>query len=119
MNNSLNKSLVTFIRKELGLKGPSEHTGRGQWRLWAVEETSYSDIVEKIQALLPKWRKKHLVVKAEVTDKKLSIRFSGKVFDPYYSTFAVDEDTMKYCLTWRHPANLVGHVNFTSTSRRH
>ena len=107
MSKSLNKSLVTFIRKELGFKGKSEHSGRGFWTMSSEEELSYGDIAGKIQSLLPKWRKKHLVVKAEVTDEGLSILFAKTVFDPYYARFSVTVEEIEF---WKY---LVGRVTFT------
>lgn len=104
MNNSLNKSLVTFIRKELGFKGKSEHSGQGFWCMDSEEVLYYSDVKIKIESLLPKWRKKHLVVKAEITDEGLNIQFAKTVFDPCYSRFAVTRERMEF---WK---KLLGHV---------
>ena len=111
MTKSLNKSLVTFIRKELGFPGKSEHSGRGFTEMSSTRELSYSEIREKVESLLPKWRKKHLVVKAEITDEGLSILFAKTVFDPYYARFAVTAEQTKF---WKY---LVGQVTFTSPRR--
>ena len=96
----MTKSVITFIRKELGYKGPSKHSGRGFTEMFSTEEISYSDVAEKIQSLLPKWREKNLVIEAEVTDTNLRILFRQTVFG-YSRAFYVSEEMMKHCLKYR------------------
>lgn len=111
----MSSSLVSFMRKQLDIRGKSEHTGRGAFWMHARDGVTWDEMVEKIEQLLPKWRKKGLVV--EVRDgpdkqnpddpyRRIEILFSKDRFDPYYRIFYTNERMLEG--KWRNGTLLGG-----------
>ncbi len=84
----MSKSLTTFLRNALNVKGTSEHSGRGSVMMYADGGITYDELHAKITELIPVWREKGLIENVEEDDDgdniNHSITFSGSVFDAYY-----------------------------------
>lgn len=82
------RGLAPFIRKASGIKGKTEHTGRGAWHMHANEPYDWDVMVQKLFKKLPQWKRSgHLVDAARDGDDGLVLIFSTKYFHPYYRTF--------------------------------
>lgn len=103
----MSKSLVSFIRKELGWKGKTEHTGRGAWWMHATDDVTYDEKLSKVKSLLPKWREKGLVMDMEENEDGFAILFSGSHFDGYYRLFYVNKVAVISSF------NMLGAIGFT------
>lgn len=53
------QSLVSFIRKQLGFKGQTEHSGRGYWMCYV--DTSWAEFSARIKEVTPKLQEQGLV----------------------------------------------------------
>lgn len=78
------KSLVSFLRKEFGLKGKSRHDGRGAWEMFSDEIVTFEDMMEKINNLRTTW--KGIEIQKETNDI-ICIVFPKKTFNENYRRF--------------------------------
>jgi hypothetical protein len=58
------KSAVSFVRQQLKVQGPSEHSGRGYYTLFSNTPISFAEVSAKLDKLLDKWKGKGLVQSA-------------------------------------------------------
>ena len=88
----MSKSLATFVRRGLGIKGNSEHNGRGAFWMTSHDDVAYEDVVKILEAKLPAWEKKGLVIDKQVnihnnpddaTTVGTYVLFDGKEFGSY------------------------------------
>lgn len=83
------RGLAPFIRKASGVKGKTEHTGRGSWWMHANEPYDWDVMVQNLFKKLPQWKRSgHLVDAARDGEDGLVLIFSQKYFNPHYRTFS-------------------------------
>jgi hypothetical protein len=77
------KSAIPLVRKASGVRGKTEHSGRGAYMMYGGEfdkEQAINNIIRK----LPEWKMKDIVADAARTpDGDLFIAFSDYVDNPY------------------------------------
>lgn len=76
------KSLVTFIRKQLGFKGKSQHNGRGAYECSADCEPGV--LYNKVSLKIAEWQKAGLTEKVNVRIEGVEIIFKESIFHPTY-----------------------------------
>ena len=109
----MSKSLVTFIRKQLKIKGTSEHTGRGAFSMFSKEELNYDDMVKVLRTKLTEWTEKGLVLdSSEHVDDRGLRRFEvlfNDTFNSNYRLFYTNDHMVN-------KSKMVGGVGFTFAS---
>lgn len=84
-------SAITFLRRQLGYKGKSEHWGRGFYVMMAHNPVTYEELKSKIESKLDRWKEKGYVESYTQTDEdgeeRIELILSSKKFGPYYRTF--------------------------------
>lgn len=101
------RSAVSFVRRQLKIKGTSEHSGRGFVMMGAKDPITYDELLEKTKALLPRWEKRGFVESFEEcspeeartrfnTDRYFRVKFVEKEFGEYYRTWQVAEERGKF-----------------------
>lgn len=105
----MSKSLVTFIRNQLKIKGSSEHTGRGAFFMYSNEELNYDDMVNVLRTKLNEWTEKGLVLDSrEYVDnnvRRFEVLFND-TFNSSYRLFYTNDHMMN-------KSKMVGGVGFT------
>lgn len=71
------QSLVSFIRKQLGFKGPTEHSGRGYWMCYV--DTTWAEFSARIKEVTPKLQAKGLVTTVAYHESGDSIDVTFKI----------------------------------------
>ena len=106
----MSKSLVTFIRKQLKIKGSSKHTGRGVFLMRSNEELNYDDMVKVLRTKLTEWTEKGLVLDSveRVDDtgvRRFEVLFND-TFNSNYRLFYTNDQMMN-------KMKMVGGIGFT------
>lgn len=87
-----NQSLVSFLRRELKVKGLSEHAGRGSYMMYADDGMPYDKFQPLVESLLPKWKKNGIVEEVTMEEeggvKYHKVKFTANKFDPNYRTLS-------------------------------
>lgn len=85
------KSLVTFIRKQLKVKGTSQHNGRGVYEMYADDLTQpmLDELHVKVEELLGYWDSRGLVKDVVREEGRIRIVFSADAFDNSYRVFTI------------------------------
>ena len=55
------KSLVQFVRKGVGLKGYTEHSGRGAWIMYSNDDLSVYDKLKRIRKKVEEWQEAGII----------------------------------------------------------
>lgn len=84
-------TIVSFVRRQLKLKGKSQHSGRGFYECSVDTDMPYHELLNKFTALVKKWEKEGLVERKELINGKLTVVLRGEHFDQYYRTLVVSE----------------------------
>jgi len=87
------RSLNSFIRRASGVKGKTEHSGRGAWILMADDNYDWEAMVQRLLNKLTQWKRSGLLVDAARSDKGLVLVFSPRYFNPHYRTFVTNRPT--------------------------
>jgi hypothetical protein len=104
------RSLVTFIRKQTGVRGKSEHNGRGAWWLHSNEPYDWEAMVQRLYGNLGVWKKKGILLDAvRYGNERLLLLFSPKYFHPHYRMFATTNPDPES--EWQ--SHMLGSVIFT------
>jgi len=83
------KSITTFIRRELGFKGKTEHSGRGAYFM-QFEGADQADLMVEVLKKVPTWIRDGFVDTVEHTEEALIIEFKPHKEDTegrFYRTF--------------------------------
>ena len=81
------KSVPTFLRQQLKVKGKTQHNGRGMFEMTSTLDLSYDDIKSLINNKLQSWRDQGFIEDFESTDEHIVITFNELIFNPYYRRF--------------------------------
>ena len=87
----MTQSLVSFIRKQLKVKGKSEHSGRGFW-VCSVD-VSYEELLKRVKDKAHEWSGQNLIKEELITEDGVELRFNPEAFDPFYCGFRLNRDT--------------------------
>lgn len=68
-----NRSLAEQLRKDLKVKGKTEHSGRGFYD--CVADVSWEEFLKRVLACLPKWKEEGLIEAESITDTEIAIWF--------------------------------------------
>ena len=79
------KNPLPFIRRQLGARGASQHTGRGSYHC-SVHMTT-SELFRRVQEKLPKWQDKKYVQSQDETEDWIDIVLNGEKFQGQYRGF--------------------------------
>ena len=94
------RSAVTFVRKGLGLKGSTEHNGRGVYECSVRDETvTWDKLKELVLKKVEDWKAKGLVVEVKQNHREvrganyevIQVVLDPKVFGEYYRTAYFDQ----------------------------
>ena len=79
------KSAVSWMRKELGVKGKSIHSGRGSYE--CNVDIAEGEVLERVKDKLLKWEQNGIVEEVKENEEYLSVKLSKNFVDDYYRTF--------------------------------
>ncbi|MNB75778.1 hypothetical protein D3C75_224340 [compost metagenome] len=84
--------LTTFVRKQLKVKGSTEHWGRGFYVCEA--DVSNEQLYEKVKAILPTWEAKGMVLDKQVDEqaKRVNVLFAKQFSSDHYRILNVGVD---------------------------
>lgn len=69
---------VTTIRKGLGIRGNTEHTGRGAYWMHSTKNLTWPDVRARYELALPKWEEAGLIESVETKGEEITITFVEK-----------------------------------------
>ena len=94
------RSLVTFARKLLKIKGKSEHNGRGVWMM--DFDVTTTDLKQRLQLSVDKLivSNPELIECFERTDGVTRVTFSSKHFNEHYRTLVHYETDGGLCVVF-------------------
>ena len=79
------KSAVSWMRKELGVKGKSIHSGRGSYECNVdIEEDK---VLERVKNKIAKWEENGMIEEVKECEEYLSVKLSKNFVDDSYRTF--------------------------------
>lgn len=92
--NKKNISVVSFVRRSLGVKGKTWHNGRG---VFICEfSCKVSDLVEKMREKLEGWKKKNLIEVVNEDERYVEVVFKDLFKCEYYrSVFFIKDEKVK------------------------
>lgn len=105
------KSWVSFVRKQLGFKGYTEHSGRGSYWCYIAPHVTWEDFKRRVEQLLPKWQERGVVESAEITDEKINVMFVEQYAHLNYLDVPDGSDSYRNLLIYKE--------NFESRQRRY
>ena len=79
------KNPLPFIRRQLGARGASQHTGRGSYHC-SVHLTT-GELFRRVSEKLPKWREKKYIQREDDTEDWIDIVLSKDKFQGDYRGF--------------------------------
>lgn len=83
------QSLVTFIRKQLKVKGKSQHTGRGSYECTA--DVTWDELMKRLSEKFPEWQQDGLIEKTETVGDWYSVIFNKPQFDKNYRCLSLNK----------------------------
>ena len=90
-------SAVTFVRKELNVRGKSEHNGRGGYMCWCKD---VKDLFERVKKKVKEWEEKGLLKEVVLKGDRLQVIFKLGLFkDDWYRGFEFVEknENLYFC----------------------
>jgi hypothetical protein len=81
-------SICTFIRRQLKIKGATEHNGRGVYEM--DYDCSYEELRKKIDDKVAVWQQQNLIELVDEDDNWISVKFVEQMTEGgYYRSFAL------------------------------
>jgi hypothetical protein len=80
------RSLNTFLRQQLKIKGSTEHTGRGAYIGGFSEK--WDVVLERLKQKIEDWKQQELIEDIEFNKEDVKIVFTNEYFDENYRTAA-------------------------------
>ena len=106
------RSVMSFIRKRLGMRGSTEHSGRGSYDCDVTNMNQYQMSKALLNAI-PEWKRQGIVISSAVRGRVLSATFSPRHFAPPYLELTAhlvsDDDLAKHGST---DGDGIGHAGF-------
>lgn len=88
-----NLSAISFVRRQLGVKGKSSHNGRGSYECDC--NIHPQEVKQKLLAKIPEWQEAGLVESIEDHDESLMVKFNREIFkEDYYRMFVFEFTNM-------------------------
>jgi hypothetical protein len=84
------KSPLSFIRKELKVKGKSSHSGRGFYDCYS--DTKLDVLIERVKEKLNDWKEKDYIELFEVTKNGVHLILNWKKFKGSYRGFTFEKN---------------------------
>jgi len=78
------RSLNTFLRQQLKLKGSTEHNGRGAYT--GVFSEDWNVVIERLKNKIEDWKQLNLIENVEFKNEDVKIVFTKEYFDSSYRT---------------------------------
>lgn len=78
------RSLNTFLRQQLKIKGTTEHTGRGAY-IGEFNE-NWDVVIERLRNKIEDWKQLNLIEKVKFNNEGVEIIFTTEYFDENYRT---------------------------------
>ena len=78
------RSLNTFLRQQLKIKGSTEHTGRGAY-IGGFDE-DWDVVIERLKNKIEDWKQLNLIEKVKFNNESVEIIFTTEYFDENYRT---------------------------------
>ena len=83
------RSLPTFLRQQLKVRGSTEHNGRGAFEMDV--DCGYTELMTRVTLKIPKWVADGIVSSYTETDDLVEVYFDTKVFG-FYSHFRISRN---------------------------
>lgn len=84
------RSLNTFLRQQLKIKGSTEHTGRGVF-VGEFQE-GWNIILDRLKKKIEEWKELELIEDVEISDEEVKIVFTKDYFNEYYRTATFNKE---------------------------
>lgn len=82
------KSAVTFFRRELGLRGQTEHNGRGTYEMDVDDDLTTAELEARLRSCVAKWQTKGLIERVDEDARCINVTLLDNLFPPKsYLTF--------------------------------
>ena len=78
------RSLNTFLRQQLKIKGSTEHSGRGAY-IGGFDE-DWDVVIERLKNKIEDWKQLNLIEKVKFNNESVEIIFTTEYFDENYRT---------------------------------
>jgi hypothetical protein len=80
------QSAVSWMRKQLGVKGKSVHSGRGSYE--CSVDIGEDKVLERVKNKIAKWEENGMIEEVKEYEEYLSVKLSKNFVDNSYRTFA-------------------------------
>ncbi len=90
------KSVLSFVRAQLGFAGTSEHNGHGSYKCYVPGNVSWEKFMARVELKLIRWRQLDLIESADISilEDKVRIVFKSGPFDNTFRIFAATKESI-------------------------